>query len=82
MEKCCDQCVDIDKALNDFQEWIKPRLACIPPWGLRDFDQDPRFTGKTPSAIDIWRKEHQKTCTVCGEGNLDRAIEADAFPNK
>lgn len=60
---------NIEKALADFQAWIKPRLNCIPPMELRDFDADPRFTGKNPSAIDIWRKEHQETCMVCGGKN-------------
>lgn len=69
----------INEALRKFQEWIKPRLGCIPPIELRDFDHDPRFT-REESAIQIWRKEHQKTCTLCQHKEdlaIERAIDAD-----
>jgi hypothetical protein len=45
------------------------------PLALRDFDCDPRFAGKYPSAVELWHKRQNEIA-------LDRAIEADAFLNK
>lgn len=66
---------ETDQALTDFLGWIKPIIGCIPPIELRNFDQDPRFTGKTLSAIDVWKIDHRKTCERC-RANYRKAYEA------
>ena len=57
-----------DTAIVNFLKSAPPSA----PLELRDFDRDPRFAGKYPSAYELWHEQRE----------IDAFIDADAFPDK
>lgn len=72
---------ELQEVIKKFTARFKPGHCA--PVELRDFDRDPRLRYRgVGSAAELWRQRHLEECAECQYWESQRAIEADAFPNK